>query len=232
MSKDLRQKKSDYLLELALEEQLEQDEELLKYTEDSNTPPHQFSPQHEKKMEEIFKLAHRTEMKSVYRRRFYRTAAGIALFLVLSGVMVGNVEAFRVPVVNFFMEVNDKYSLFKFSNENNINVTKNFQEFEPQYVPEGFNVEKVEEGEGAFRILYRNTSSQSWYYISFSNKLSLFLVDSEDTTSYSTKINNHNATILNKNGELRIIMTTDSSQYKLIGNISTEEGIKIFESIK
>ena len=116
MSKDLRQKKSDYLLELALEEQLEQDEELLKYTEDSNTPPHQFSPEHEKKMEEIFKLAHRTEMKSVYRRRFYRTAAGIALFLVLSGVMVGNVEAFRVPVINFISEITDEYSFFKINN--------------------------------------------------------------------------------------------------------------------
>ena len=31
MSKDLKQKKSDYLLELALEEQLEQDEDMKKY---------------------------------------------------------------------------------------------------------------------------------------------------------------------------------------------------------
>lgn len=232
MSKDLRQKKSDYLLELALEEQLEQDEELLKYTEDSNTPPHQFSPEHEKKMEEIFKLAHRTEMKSVYRRRFYRTAAGIALFLVLSGVMVGNVEAFRVPVVNFFMEVNDKYSLFKFSNENNINVTKNFQEFEPQYVPEGFNVEKVTEGQGRYKIAYMNEKTAQWYHITYNNKLSDLVIDTENTTSYHMDINGHEAIVIQKGSELRIVMYLNNNQFNLYGNISLDEAIKIFESIK
>ncbi|HIX15203.1 MAG TPA: DUF4367 domain-containing protein [Candidatus Hungatella pullicola] len=231
MSKDLRQKKSDYLLELALEEQLEQDEELLKYTEDSNTPPHQFSPEHEKKMEEIFKLAHRTEMKSVYRRRFYRTAAGIALFLVLSGVMVGNVEAFRVPVINFISEITDEYSFFKINNENNINVTKHFQEFEPQVVLDGFSIEKIEESDEQYRILYQNSDNTKWYYIIYNHTPLSFAIDTENSSSKNMKINGNDAIVISKSQELRIIMYTTYGHFKLYGTISLDEGIKILESI-
>lgn len=49
MSKDLKQKKSDYLLELALEEQLEQDEDMKKYPLPEDVEhPHVFSEEHEK----------------------------------------------------------------------------------------------------------------------------------------------------------------------------------------
>lgn len=55
MSKDLKQKKSDYLLELALEEQLEQDEDMKKYPLPEDVEhPHVFSEEHEKRMQEIF----------------------------------------------------------------------------------------------------------------------------------------------------------------------------------
>lgn len=56
MSKDLKQKKSDYLLELALEEQLEQDEDMKKYPLPEDVEhPHVFSEEHEKRMRRFLK---------------------------------------------------------------------------------------------------------------------------------------------------------------------------------
>ena len=45
MSDDLKRKKSDYLLELALEEQLENDGEMQAY-QSGNERPHEFSDEH------------------------------------------------------------------------------------------------------------------------------------------------------------------------------------------
>ena len=56
MNKNFNEKKNDYLLELALEEQLEYDEEMSRYSTDSGTNNlHQFSDLHNKKMKNIFK---------------------------------------------------------------------------------------------------------------------------------------------------------------------------------
>lgn len=83
MSKDLKQKKSDYLLELALEEQLEQDEDMKKYPLPEDVEhPHVFSEEHEKRMQEIFKMADKVEHQSYRRKKHFQLAAGIALFFM------------------------------------------------------------------------------------------------------------------------------------------------------
>ena len=51
MSDDLKRKKSDYLLELALEEQLENDGEMQAY-QSGNERPHEFSDEHNRKIKE------------------------------------------------------------------------------------------------------------------------------------------------------------------------------------
>ena len=58
MSDDLKRKKSDYLLELALEEQLENDGEMQAY-QSGNERPHEFSDEHNRKIkiaENVFRL--------------------------------------------------------------------------------------------------------------------------------------------------------------------------------
>ena len=68
MSDDLKRKKSDYLLELALEEQLENDGEMQAY-QSGNERPHEFSDEHNRKIKDILKRAEREENKKKYRRK-------------------------------------------------------------------------------------------------------------------------------------------------------------------
>ncbi len=60
MSRNLDEKKSDYLLELALEEQLENDEDMRHWEQlEQENLPHEFSEQHKKRMRKIFRKANK-----------------------------------------------------------------------------------------------------------------------------------------------------------------------------
>ena len=108
MSEDLKKKKSDYLLELALEEQLEHEVEMNKCEE----PPHAFSKEHDKRMQKIFKMADKVVNRSRHRRRYRQIVAGFEILLCISAFSVSHVEAFRLPLVRFFMEIKQKSTLF------------------------------------------------------------------------------------------------------------------------
>ncbi len=70
MSENIKKKKSDYLLELALEEQLKFDEEMLKYEKmEKEAPDHVFSKEHNEKMQKIFKMADKGENIFWLRKR-------------------------------------------------------------------------------------------------------------------------------------------------------------------
>ena len=161
MSKDLKQKKSDYLLELALEEQLEQDEDMKKYplSEDIEHP-HVFSEEHEKRMKELFKMADKVEHQSYRRKKHFQITAGIALFLCLSTATVTQVEAFRLPVFRFFSEVMEKSTYYGVE-EVQTELSSRYQMYEPTYVPEGFHVTKVKEEDDYFEIVQSNISKGS-----------------------------------------------------------------------
>ena len=59
MSDDLKRKKSDYLLELAIEEQLDNDGEMQAY-QSGHERPHEFSDEHNRKLTDIYNRAERS----------------------------------------------------------------------------------------------------------------------------------------------------------------------------
>ena len=82
MSEDIEKKKSNYLLELALEEQWEKDTEMKKYEKIEETEPvHVFSKDHEERMREIFKMADEIDPGSV--NGIVRLRRGLYYFSVL-----------------------------------------------------------------------------------------------------------------------------------------------------
>ena len=139
MSDDLKRKKSDYLLELALEEQLENDREMQAY-QSGNERPHEFSDEHNRKIKDILKRAEREENKKKYRRKRLQAAACIILILSVSTLTVTRVEAFRLPLIRFFSEIREKSTKLNMQGENYFNLSKNFPGYVPPYIPSGFTV--------------------------------------------------------------------------------------------
>ncbi len=233
MGEDLKKKKSAYLLELALEEQLEKDTEMKKYEIIEKTKPaHIFSKEHDERMREIFKMADRVENRSRKRERYHQIAAGFALFFCVITFSITQVEAFRLPFVHFFMEIKEKSTLFGASKEINHGLTKNYKDYEPYYVPAGFTVLEVHEGEGEFYIKYLNEQKQEIYSYYFFRDIDNTAVDTENGNTVEIKINGNQAYVVQKGAEIRILMNKNNKQFFLNGMIPYEEAIKVMESIK
>ncbi|MFT4105632.1 MAG: DUF4367 domain-containing protein [Lacrimispora sp.] len=233
MNDDFKNKKSDYLLELALEEQLEHDIEMEKYKGDNKIlNPHVFSQEHEKRIREIFKMAEKAEKKSRRTKRFHQMAAGVLLFLGISTFSVTQVEAFRLPIIRFFTEIKEKSTLFNFNKENNTGLTENYKEYEPYYEPEGFSSLAVHEEEGEFHIEYLNEQKQQVYTFFFFDSVDSIAIDTEEGDTAEIKIDGNQAYLVQKEEEIRMLMIKDNKQFYLAGPISYEEAVKIMKSIK
>lgn len=231
MSRDLEQKKSDYLLELALEEQMETDPELRRYAELAKSqPPHVFSQRHNRRMKKIFRMARKEENKEKYRKRKIRAAAGFIVFFLVAGITVSRVEAFRVPIMRMFTRIKKESTLFGVSDENYIHVTKNYQDYEPTYVLDGFYITEVQEDDYYFYIKYMNDETGQLYFFYYSKTARGFALDTEDTVTDTVEIHGKTFQYSEKNGEIRMYIV-DGNVFYLDGKISFEDAVAVMESV-
>lgn len=228
----LKRKKSDYLLELAIEEQLEHDDEMNSYNDMGHA--HVFSEEHNKKMQELFKKAEKMERRPRDMKKFRQLVAAVVVVCCLSTVTVMQVDAFRLPFLQFFSEIKDKSILFGVRKENDYNVTEDFAEYEPKYIPKGFNIANVEEDieSGSFYINYIDDENMQTYSFYFFYATDNKAIDSEDSSVNATTIAGNKAYVIQKNDTVRILMYKDNHQYYLQGSISLDDAYKIMESIR
>lgn len=225
-----RDKKDEMILTLALLEQLEQDEEIRDFGGNGDGVSHTFSERHKKRMEEIFRAAARAEKKRRRCRQFRRAAAGLAACLSVSAALVFSSSAFRIPVMNFFTEVREKYSELRVEKAEKNNVTENFAEYEPGYVVNGFDVLEVEEGENFFRISYVN-DKKDWYYYDYYKEPRSIQLDTEEILKTDMEIKGKNATVYRKNEYTYVVYYSECGQFIVIGNVGEGEIKKVLESI-
>lgn len=225
-----RDKKDEMILTLALLEQLEQDEEIRDFGGNGDGVSHTFSERHKKRMEEIFRAAARAEKKRRRCRQFRRAAAGLAACLSVSAALVFSSSAFRIPVMNFFTEVREKYSELRVEKAEKNNVTENFAEYEPGYVVNGFDVSQVEEGENYFRIYYVDDRKNWYYFVCYEMPHSTY-IDTEKMTENKIEINGMEAKIYDKGNYRQIVYYYNLHQFSVLGNIQVKEMEKILLSI-
>ena len=212
-----RDKKDEMILTLALLEQMENDEDLKAFdacadettgqsgTAGQGAKPHVFSERHNQRMKEIFKIAARAEKRRKRRRIVKRAAAGLAACICVSTCMVFSSSAFRIPVMNFFTDVNEKYSELVVDKGTKTYVTKNFQEYEPRYVPKGFNVAEVVEEDNFFKIRYVNDNGQ-WYYFACYEYSHSANVDTENAVKKEIETGENNITVYVKEGDRKSVV--------------------------
>lgn len=225
-------KKSDYLLELALEEQLESDEEMKSYKLDPESV-HTFSDEHNRRVDEIQKRAEKRNLSSkIFPKKRLQAVVCLCFALTISVFAVTRVEAFRLPLIRFFTEVKEKSTKFNFQGENNTNLTKNYQAYEPGYIPDGYSSAEVSEGKGSFFIKYVNsTGTQSYIFYYYGNP-SAIAIDTEEAGVSKVLINGNESYVIQKNDELKVLMNKDNHQFYIHGTLSLDQACKIMESIK
>ncbi len=230
MNKELLQKKNDYLLELALEEQLEQDKAMEKYGEEV-IEPHEFSSEHEAKMKELFRQAAKMENQGERRRTRIQVAAGFLGFLCCSTLMVTQVEAFRVPGYNLFTEVKEKATRFGVVEETEVEISDRYRAFVPEYVPEGYEIVRVEEGKNYIHISYINEEDNKSYNYNYRNCKEEISIDTEHAVIEEISIRGNQSYIVREKDQIRLLIYKENATYYLVGNVPESEAIKILENI-
>lgn len=232
MNDDLMKKKSDYLLELALEEQLESDEEMKAYKLDP-VSIHTFSDEHNRSVDEIQKRVEKRNLSpKIFPKKRLRAVVCLCFALTISVFAVTRVEAFRLPFIRFFTEVKEKSTKFIFQGENNTNLTKNYQAYEPGYIPDGYNIVEVNEGDGSFYMKFMNDEETQSYTFWYYETPSASAFDTEEAGVTKILIAGNQSYAIEKNNELRILMNKDNHQFFLRGTLSLDEACEIMESIK
>lgn len=230
-----REELFDNMLRLALKEYIEDAEPELK-TEDelreAGIPLPEFSFRFEHRMNRLIRKERRKEWWKKHGKSTKRLVASMILAVVIGGAAIFNVDAFRIPIVSFFMNLKEDHSVIAINGgESKPILSEKFQEYLPSYVLEGFAVSKVEEDADAFYVEYSNGEGKM-YMLDFWMMASGRAIDTEKADLNEQDIQGYPAAISEKDGKIVVVWMPDEHEYNLSGGITRDEAIRILSSVK
>ena len=177
----------------------------------------------------------RKNRKNRYRNIFRKlTNKAAIIFLVLAisiTVMTISVDAFRVGVFNFIIESTEKYLGIKVEEKDSTTGGNNLKGYySPDYITEGFELNKVEQYGQTTVITYINKDDQKILFNQAPNGTN-FQIDSEDSIKKDINIKGMKAIALIREDSTILFWNNDVSSFYISSDIELEELIKIAESL-
>ncbi len=188
----------------------------------------EFSPEHKKKMEKLF----RRERRKYNLRRALRTAGRVACIILVAAVVMSaaiySVEAWRVKFLNFVFDSTAPDTEIKFTDTKQNSFYNDVVEL--RYIPAGFELEESEVSKRHvfLKFVYNDQS----FLLKRNNIASNSAVNTEEGTVENITINNYEGIYIEKEDDNILIWHDGVYTYRLAGNIEKEELIKIAENIK
>lgn len=142
-----------------------------------------------------------------------KVAVFALVFIGLAATTVMSVDALRVPVLNFFMQHTDRYSILVTDNQtgDNLSQADNWEDRLEALIPEDYALVAQDQGiDGRTRLVYQNPDG---YIISFlaTPATDTYNFDSENARITETKLNNYDAILIETDG-LRLIWGDPEAQ--------------------
>lgn len=173
-----------------------------------------------------------------FMRILNRVAIVILAVIIVFSVAMLTVQAFRIEVFNFLIDVKSKYTSFRLNDVNNgstdslvVNWTNAYV---PTYIPDGYEVSSIFSSESIRRLIFSNKHDKSLFvvYTECSPSTSI-AVDTEGASFVETvNINNNIGKLIVKNSNITVVWEMDGRLFLVETQISTEEAIKIAEGVK
>lgn len=189
------------------------------------------SKSHDRKMRKIIKSYER----KIYFKKLisYSKVAAIILlaFIVTATASVMSVEAWRIKVLNLFVNKNDTHSDVKFNEVPPAQGSKyEIQAITFEYMPEGFKPEvRRTEPENIF-VNFSN--GDQYFSFTFRPVSGSFKVDTEESEIEKIIMGKHEALLSKKQDRYILLWNEADYSYQLSGNIDKTLLIKIGENIK
>lgn len=190
----------------------------------------EFSKEHEEKMKKLFK---KERNKSFFRKvsKYLKRVAIFFVILILGlSIVISGVEAWRIRVMNFIIEMNQTNTDIKFVEDDLKGDYYHSDEIIFEYIPEGFKLENSDVQNNRIYLTFRNNE----YGFSFTMRSidASLSIDTENSAVQRFNINGNRA-LYSTNRNVNILVWHDEEySYNLTGSIEKKELIKIAENVK
>lgn len=201
-------------------------------TDDDTNPKECLSKPSEKRIMKLINRQIHKEKAGLFVKRLPRIAVIIFIVIVVCAITIISVEAFRIPVFNFFINKQEEITDIKINDELSPNdeEIKTSHTIEPSYLPEGFELTKTEEfGTGFFK--YYNSAEGNSIIIQQHAIGSDLSIDTENAEYGSIDINEHEGFYSIKNGSTQLVFSTNEQVYLIIAELDISEVFRIAKSI-
>lgn len=168
------------------------------------------------------------------RTKAHKAAAIFIILAVSMAVLTVTVEAFRVRVFNMILEQREKYLEIRLDEEDTggVNEENLGAYYVPEYIPEGYSIDSVDEYGEIKVIIYSNADNDTIIFNQASNNTK-HQFDSENAKKEEININEQKGILLLKQKEATVFWNNEEKSFYLLSdNIEFQELIKMAESIK
>ena len=208
--------------------------EMLPIEEDCDYEP---SKEFKKSMERILK---RAERKAWWQGNYITIAKGAASIMivgVVASVTVMNVEAFKVPVFNFFMENQEKYSKLEVREEGK-EEEYDYKTLLKEYpgiavlvdVPKGYSYVRTDGVKGQYTTIYSDKNENQIILLQFQEK-GVWDLNTEQEILYEMEYDGIKYKVLEVGGLITTVWEKDGYTYNLSGILTKQEIQKIIGNI-
>lgn len=194
---------------------------------DYNAPEVNFSPEHERNMQKLFKK----ERRKYNLRRAYSVASKVACLLlvvvVAMSVAIYSVEAWRTKFLNFFYDKEAPNTIVRFSETKHNSFSNDMIDI--GYIPEELEVSVDRTKKDNVFLCFL----QGEKYIQLkSNKLSLKMaINTEKGTLTNIQIKGYEGVYIEKDVERLLLWHDGIYTYRINSNLDKNELVKVAESI-
>lgn len=209
--------------------------ETLPIEEDCDYEP---SKEFKKSMERILK---RAERKAWWQGNYTTIAKGAASVMIIgtvASVTVMNVEAFKVPIFNFFMEEQEKYSKLEVreqGKEEEYDYKTLLKEYPrlalPMKMPEEYQYQTTKGSEEKYTTIYLNNKNNKMVVLSQANYNSSWNVDTERSPSKEIEKDNIKYKVFLDDENTTVVWNMGENSYNLNGQLTEQEIEKIIENM-
>ena len=226
----------DELLKNAAMEVVKREVERFPKEEDCEYEP---SQKFKSAMEKLLKQSEKRARWGEHQKAITKMVASMVVVGIVASTTIMNVEAFRVPIFNFFMEQKEKYSKLEIKEEGKQEQLEyNYDVLLKQYpglalpmeVPEGYQYGGTKGAQARYITVYNNM---------YENKIVLLQsfggaicdIDLEETEVENIDINGIACKIFYSNSLITLVWEKNNYIYNLSGEVSKKELKKIMKSI-
>lgn len=161
-----------------------------------------------------------------------RVASILVALLIAATTATVSVEALREPVLRFFAEVFERFTVIFVENDTPAESVGEMELYAPTYIPDGYTVAQKTQIDRLYRVVYINDNMPTINYVQRWNTDINRALDTEKTEYSKIVVGEFSGVTYTNKNVVTVTFWDDTYNYTLTGKISEEELIEIAKSIK